>query len=129
MTDLVAGPELDARVARALGCEPAIAHGAPWIAEMFCLCDGTAHGWPMGVPLPPGRRDQAIIPYSTDGSAAASALDLLGAASWAIQYDRDYGVDRRTGYTVTIDGVVRAELEPDLPLAICRAILAERESR
>lgn len=42
--------------------------------------------------------------------------------NFEIQFDRGYGIDKRTGWTVVVDGSVLAELEPWLIVAVFKAI-------
>jgi len=39
-----------------------------------------------------------------------------------IEYDRNYGIDRRTGWTIVYDGSVLVELEPWLIAAIWKSL-------
>lgn len=41
-----------------------------------------------------------------------------------ISYDVNYGIDRRTGWSVSINGVVYSQFEHEGPIAICKAIVA-----
>ena len=41
--------------------------------------------------------------------------------SLAIEWDRDYGVDRRSGWTVKVNGCVLAQLERWLAVALWKA--------
>lgn len=53
---------------------------------------------------------------------------LLLAIAWhlpkfiKIQFDRDYGIDKRTGWSIVVFGRVESQLEPNLFVAIAKAV-------
>lgn len=48
---------------------------------------------------------------------------------FSIEFNRDYGIDRRTGWTVTWDGCVLSQLQPWLIVAVWKAIAYEWRMR
>lgn len=48
---------------------------------------------------------------------------------FSIEFNRDYGIDRRTGWTVTWDGCVLSQLQPWLVVAVWKAIAYEWKVR
>jgi hypothetical protein len=46
--------------------------------------------------------------------------------SFAIEWDTDYGIDRRSGWSIIHDGIVVVELEPWLVVAIVKAFVRWR---
>lgn len=46
---------------------------------------------------------------------------------YGLEHDRDYGIDRRTGWSVKRDGSYAVQLEPWLIVAILRAIRSIRD--
>jgi len=42
--------------------------------------------------------------------------------SFALEYDRDCGIDKRTGWSVKRDGLVLVALEPWLFIALLKAV-------
>lgn len=42
--------------------------------------------------------------------------------SFEIEYDEDYGIDHRNGWSICIDGSYAVQLEPSLPRAIVKAL-------
>lgn len=49
-------------------------------------------------------------------------LFTLGIGIYELQYDRNYGIRKRHGWSVIIDGSVYAELQPWLVMAIWKAV-------
>ena len=46
--------------------------------------------------------------------------------SFALQYDRDYGIDRRSGWSVVVDGSVAVQFARNRLVALVRAWLSWR---
>jgi hypothetical protein len=44
-----------------------------------------------------------------------------------IEYDTDYGIDHRFGWTISINGFIWAELEPNLFVAMLKAYRAWKD--
>ena len=42
-------------------------------------------------------------------------------SSFAIEWDKDYGIDKRTGWTVKLDGAVLVQLERFLLVALWKS--------
>jgi hypothetical protein len=45
--------------------------------------------------------------------------------SLTIEFDRDYGIDKRTGWSIKVDGRVVVELERFLLMALIKAVRRE----
>lgn len=51
----------------------------------------------------------------------------LQIGNYELEFDRDYGCDKRTGWTVIYDGSVVIELEPSLFKAIVKGVRGIKE--
>lgn len=68
--------------------------------------------------------DGSIPSYSTDIAAAWQVVvEKFVNDGFRIHYDINYGVERRTGWSVVINGIVYHEFSNTAPLAICLAAL------
>ena len=122
------GPELDAAVARALGCKMVKVTLALGNVLDECSCDGGLHR------VPGSRR---FLEYSTDTDYAIGAANsLLSASPSALTADRpmfqwDANCNLNGVYRVTLDFMWTEHMgEGDtLALAICRAIVAWAEEQ
>lgn len=104
----LSGIDLDAAVARALGwTDVAVA----WMTNDYTNLGGKdPSGWESNVPA-----------YSTSLSAAWSLTNDW--KSWRLDFDTDYGIDRRTGWSVHVNGCCLVQFAATAPVAICRAFL------
>lgn len=75
---------------------------------------------------PPSGYHTAFHPptYSADMTLATKALEKAAAGRrFSIEYDVDYGIDKKTGWNVSIDGCCWNIFAETGPLAICIAIV------
>ena len=54
--------------------------------------------------------------------AVSPMTGMLGCRRFELRYDSDYGIDRRSGWTVTVDGSVAAQLMPTPEAALEAAV-------
>lgn len=75
---------------------------------------------------PPGTELRRRIPqYGSDPNVAWALYRKLieNAEQASLDYDTDYGADGKSGWSVTIDGIVLTEFAPTPELAICGAAI------
>lgn len=69
-------------------------------------------------------RYEEIVPnYSTSIIDARKIVKKINPRQFSLDYDTDYGFDKRTGWSVVIDGVVLSQFAETPELAICLAAL------
>lgn len=133
------GPELDKLVAQALGYRVHSLNDNPWgvivKGPSYFAWQGPITSeamWRDLFKLPLKTHFDAESPWQDPGFRFSADLEdaiwlLDGYPDWTLEYNTDYGIDRRTGYSVSIEGANLCEFAPAPCLAICRAFLALQE--